>query len=336
MITYRNYNPATGKFENTVEQSLMLGDVPGTALLLGIDGSSSNTGISVINTVTRSLVGTIAVSRDDGEDFVQYKLKLKGVIKRLMDGNIKILKNIFYEEPFVGFTSATEVLMAIRTTVREIMLEHAPVYDHIGYKEINNQRWKKVFLAPMKVPAGTDNQKAAVRDKVCKMFGNCIMTTTKVKGQDVVVPIFTEDEFDSIGIGIAVLIASANGDSDELLSKKKARPFKYNIEYIPIYSDDLDSAEEYIMMNYSDHLDEMQIPQQVRNAGVSISQLNGRGAFDKHIYELMGSDDKLVIVAFKAGKYVDAVIRNGRNDLCKEYGPEDYMIAVVWRKARKH
>ena len=38
--------------------------------------------------------------------------------------------------------------------------------SNLIHKEIPNKKWKRLFLAPDKVPVGTENEKAAVRKKL--------------------------------------------------------------------------------------------------------------------------------------------------------------------------
>lgn len=326
------------KFEETTEDQFNFSAVIGGNLLVSIDGSSSRTGVAVFDYTGSALCGTVAVERDDNEDYVEYKIRLKRALIRLMDAHLPVLKRIFYEEPFVGFTHSTEVLMALRTTIKEIKLENAPKYDNITYTEVNNGKWKRIFLYPNKVPSGSDNQKAAVQNKVSNMFKDMasIEKTVKKTGEVKRYLVFTEDECDAIGLGIACMQTLKTGwDESELISKKKAKPFKYNIQFLVATADNQDEAECRGAESFYDYNSAWKVPPIVIDNGISIVPLNGRGVFDNHIYEAMGGDDKLLIVSFPGGKYVDTIIRNGRSDLCRDYDKNEYIIAFVWRKSRK-
>ena len=330
-VICRQFDAQQKKFVNVENSDVKLG---AGNFLIAIDGSSSRTGIAIINFDTCSLVGTLAVERDkkNNEDFVEYKIKLKTLFKKLMDDNLSSIKYMFYEEPFIGFSSATQVLMAIAPTIREIKIENAPKFDAIEFKEVNNQKWKKIFLAPDKVPNGSDNQKVAVQQRVFKMFGS--MVTTEANGVSKL--LFTEDECDAVGLGIACLKTLKTGyDADELLSKKKPKPFKYHIQYMTAVAEDEDEAEQIALETIMNCVSDWRIPQKVMDNGVAVETLNGRGAFDKHVYETMGNEDKLVLLIFHGGKYVDSIIKNGRNDLCRNYADNEYIMAVVWRNTRK-
>lgn len=331
MNIFRRYNPQVNKFTEVEENQLWFNGIPGLELYMSIDGSSTRTGIALLDG-RDSLIGTSAICRKDNEDYVEYKIRLKNTLKSLMDNNLNVMKHIYYEEPFIGFAAATEVLMALRTTIKEIKIENAPKYDHIGFTEVNNQKWKKRLLSPLSVPSGSDNQKKAVQAKVFKMFGSICVDKGK-NGMDQL--IFTEDECDSIGLGFACALARKTGDEEELISKKKPRPFKYNIEYLAVRGEDIEEAELWVMENFEKYCNAWKIPQKVLDGGLVMTELTGRGLFDNHVYANMGSDDKLLILEFPAGKYVDAVIRSGRTDMCRDYDKDEFMFAFVWRKTRK-
>lgn len=330
-VKYRKFNPITKKFENTDEDQFDFSRVIGGDILMAIDGSSARTGIAFIDYVGETLLGTIAVERNAKEDYVDYKVRLKSTLKRCMDKHIKVLKRIFYEEPFVGFVSATKVLMTIRTTVSEIKLENSPIYNDIKYAEVSNTKWKKIFLYPNKVPSDSKLQKLAVQEKVDVIFGSMVKD-----GTDGGHRIFTEDECDAIGLGIACLKTLKQGfDEQELISKMKPRPFKYNIQFLVATADDQSEAELRGAEAFFDYSPTWKIPQSVIDNGISILTLNGRGLFDKQIFEAMGQDDKVLLVSFKGGKYVNVIIENKRTELCREYDDNEYIIAFVWRVSRK-
>ena len=139
--------------------------------ILSIDGSTSKTGVGILRESDGALCYSLCFERekDDGETPVQYKVRLKRAIKSIMEKNTLITK-IFYEEPFVGHITSVANLMMLRTFVEEMIFENEPQFDYVKHKEINNLRWKKLFLAPTKVPSGTDNQKAAIKEKLLSFY----------------------------------------------------------------------------------------------------------------------------------------------------------------------
>ena len=164
----------------------------------------------------------------------------------------------------------------------------------------------------------------------------CEQVTVKKTGEVKNKLIFTEDECDAIGLGVACLNVIKTGyDDEELVSKKKPRPFKYNVQYLVVTADDIDAAELMGAESFYDFNKAWNVPQKVIDNGITLATLNGRGAFDNHVFNNMGGDDKLLILTFKAGKYADAIIKNGRSDLCGDYDDNEYFVAFVWRKTRK-
>lgn len=339
MTVYRRYSAATNKFMKVTENELFLNSCMGAQLYLSIDCSSTNTGMAVIDDGSNSLIGTIAVGREDGEDYIAYRLRLKEVLKRFMEGNVRVLKQIYYEEPFIGYASAAEVLYALKITVKEIILENAPRFDKIAFLEVSNKKWKKIFLSPEKVAGNTDVEKKQVQRKIMQMFGSCVMRGEydKKTKQVADVLIFTEDECDAIGLGIACKKVRKTGiDDEELLSKKPVRPFKYNVEFEVMPNTEYEDADAWVYENFSTIIQKYKIPDIVVDNGVKIERLKGTGNFEKHVMNTMGNNDMLVILEYNAAKYTDALIKNGRSDLCSiGYTKEDLMLAFIWRKSRK-
>lgn len=337
-VIYRKFDAATQKFVNTEEEMFDFSGCAGKNIIIGIDGSSSRTGIAVAGVAEEALFGTMAIESNANEDYVRYKVRLKQTLKNFMDKHLGVLSHILYEEPFIGFTNATKVLMTIRTTVKEIMLENAPKYDSIKFVEVNNQRWKHLFLFPDRVPNGTDNQKIAVQQKIVRMFGEMVFEEKCIKktGETIKKLIFTEDECDSIGLCIAGLRRIKLGlDVEELKSKSKAKPFKYKIQFLTATAENQDEAELRGAESFFDYNKVWKVPQRVVDNGIELLQLNGRGLFDKQVFEAMGQEDKLLIVSFKGGNYVDVILRNQRSDLCRDYASDEYIIAFIWRVTRK-
>lgn len=293
-------------------------------ITVAIDGSSTCTGISYIDSSTASILGTTAVWRDTDkkgkatEDFVEYKVKLKRLLKQLFDNNLSLVKNIDYEEPFIGYTEASKVLMSIRTSVRELIVENEPAYDYSKYTEINNQKWKRLFLAPNKVPDGTEAQKKAVRDKM-------IAAIPQFKD-------LTQDEIDASGMGyVATKFRNEFGGDAGLQTKKAVRPFKYNIRFIGV-DDEGQAAEDIMLQELVDAVEEWKVPKKVIENGAKIVDLNGHGLFDKHVYNNMGDEDKLLILGYKSDKYVNKIIEANMGWMVSNF---QTLYAVIWRISRK-
>src|SRR5699024_523516 len=97
--------------------------------------------------------------------------------------------------------------------------------NYIKHAEINNKHWKKLFLAPDKVPNGTELEKAAVRKK---MLGY-LPCLDKV----------SQDEIDAYAMGYTAILQIKSGNADDIESKKKPRKFQYNIRFIAAEDDDI-------------------------------------------------------------------------------------------------
>lgn len=336
MSTIRKFiNVTDGKIElvSANLSNLFYSDINANfGMTISIDGSSTRTGIAIFNETVGRLIGTIAFEREGNEDYIEYKVRLKNFVKKLIDGNLNKLTEIHYEEPIFGYAHSTEVLMAIRTTVREILIEGGKAYCHIKYIEINNQKWKRILLHPVKVPSGTDAQKEAVAERVCDIFGESIYSVG-VDGKKVYK--LTQDEMDAVGIAVARYIAKHTGiDNEELASRKKCKPFKYNIDFFEPYEEsNMEESEQDMMEMYGEIVKRFKVPSAVLENGTLVVQLNGNGQFNKHVYENMGNEDKLLILGFKRGKYVNVLIENQRPELCNSEGR--YLYAFVWRKSRK-
>ena len=226
----------------------------------------------------------------------------------LLKSNV-MLDTVYYEEPFIGYAEAAKNLLMLRTFLEELIVENEPELDYIKHFEINNMKWKKLFLAPDKCPAGTSLQKEAVRKKL--------------EGYMPFLNVVTQDEIDAISMGFVAAAKLNDGESDELESKKKVHPFKYNIQFIGADKDDDMFVELF---------DICKCPQIVMSNGILFTIMSNIANFDKHVYQNMGSDDKLLIVRFNSGSHGDLVLRHKIGRLAADY---DYIYAIVWRKSRK-
>jgi len=278
--------------------------------ILSIDGSTSNSGLAIMRECDGGLMYSISASREDKETPVQYKVRLKRQVAGILRRN-RFIQQVYYEEPVIANITAVKNLFMLRTFIEEMIVENEPEFDYLKHYEVPNMRWKKVFLAPDKVPQGTDRQKAAVRKKMEAMlpFLNVV----------------TQDEIDAIGMGWAACTYIKEGkDVSELEAKKKARPFKYNITFIGANCDDDMLTEFY---------DIYKGPERILENGISFTEIDGKTKFEKHIYETMGSeDDKVLIIKFSSKHHGNVVLEHKIGNLAAQY---EYIYAVVWRVARK-
>jgi len=177
--------------------------------IMAIDGSSTNSGIAIMRESDGAIMYTMRISRENEETVVQYKVKLKKLIKVILGNNILITQT-YYEEPVVANIASVKALFTLRTFMEEIILEEEPKFDYLQHYEVSNMRWKKELLAPEKVPRGTEMQKKAVHDKLVNAlpFLSCV----------------SQDELDAIGLGFTAVKFIMQGSSikEELVSQKKA------------------------------------------------------------------------------------------------------------------
>jgi len=74
------------------------------------------------------------------------------------------------------------------------------------------------------------------------------------------------------------------------------------------------------------------VPKKVLEIGMQFCDIDGRGLFDKHVYRLMGDEDKLLVVKFASKHHGNVVLEHRIGYLAETY---DYIYAFVWRKTRK-
>ncbi len=284
--------------------------VPNYAVL-SIDGSTSNSGLAILRENDGALMYSMCATRDNsGETPVHYKIRLKRQVADILRRN-KYITQVIYEEPVISNITAVANLFMLRTFIEEMIIENEPEFDYIKHFEISNMRWKKLFLAPDKVPSGTDNQKAAVRKKI----ETSLPFLTKV----------TQDEIDAICMGFIFCTHLQNGGlGEELESKKKVRPFQYNITFIGADKDDDMLTEFY---------DIYKGPEKLLENGISFTEIPGKVNFEKHIYQTMGpEDDKILIIKFSSKHHGNIVLQHRIGQLAAQY---EYVYAIVWRKTRK-
>lgn len=281
-------------------------------VILSIDGSTTCTGIGIINRDTGNIVSTIALIRDGGTDAIRYKIEFKRFIGEILS-KIPYIKHIYYEEPFISaYVDATKALMMLRTSVQEVIIEQEPKFDYIKFVEINNKKWKKMFLAPVSCPNSTELEKKAIKDKIVSILPFL---------EDL-----TQDELDACAMGFTALKLLQDNNEEEIETHKKPRPFKYNIWFIGADDDD------DMIQQYTDNVGKQRIPAVLHEKGAELTDINGNGIFDNKVYNAMGNSDKIIILKYKSKYYGHIALKHKVGHLASEY---EYMYAVVWRKTRK-
>lgn len=280
--------------------------------ILSIDGSTSNTGLSILRENDGALMYSMCAEREKtNETPVHYKIRLKRQVADILRRN-KYITQVIYEEPIIAHITAIKNLFLLRTFVEELVIENEPEFNYIKHYEIPNMRWKKIFLAPDKIPSGTDNQKKAVR--------------TKLEASLPFLNKVTQDEIDSICMGFTFCVTLKNGGTaEDLESKKKVRPFQYNISFIGADKDDDMLTEFYDIYDG---------PEKLLQNGINLSEISGKTNFEKHIYQSMGpEDDKVLIIKFSSKHHGNIVLQHRIGQLAAQYA---YIYAIVWRKTRKY
>lgn len=275
--------------------------------IIAIDGSTTCTGVAILRECDGAISCSIAFIRED-ETPVQYKVRLKRAIKDILARNRHITK-VYYEEPFLGYAKAAMNLMMLRTFVEELIEENEPNFNYLTNIEVSNMKWKKLFLTPEKVAAGTEAQKEQVYKKLiaCLPFLDGI----------------TQDEADAISMGFVAAVKLKQGTEDELESKKKARPFQYNSRFIGADDDD------GMLQEFHDIYDG---PKHLLDEGTRMITIPSTANFDKKVYEAMGSEDRVVIVKFASHHHGNIILANRIGHLCASFS---YIYAIIWRKTRK-
>ena len=279
--------------------------------VISVDGSSSTTGVTIADQSSGAIMASCAFSRSKGESAVEYKVALKRTLRTIMLQNVG-MKHSFYEEPFIGHAQSTKVLFMLRTCIEELIAENAPVLDRVKSVEVNNLKWKRMFLEPDKCPSGSEAQKKAVREKMIAYIP--IMAEV------------TQDEIDSASMCVVCVNKLRTGLESELETKKKPRAFGYEIRFIGADEDD-DVAE-----SLAEWLEDFKAPRVTYAEGARFVEVDGRGKFENKIYSHMGTDDILLILKFDSSKNGDVILEHKIGHLAKEYR---YIYAVIWRKNRK-
>ena len=278
--------------------------------VLSIDGSTTNTGMAILRECDGALLYLISAAREkESESPVRYKVRLIQAVKFLFE-NCTRITTVYYEEPCIGFAGAVANLFMLRTFIEELIIENEPSFNHIKHYEIPNKRWKKLFLAPDKCPTGSEAEKKAVKEKVLHFMPFMFNST--------------QDEIDALAMGFAAIKFMRDGNvPEELESAKKISKFAYNLQFIAADEDDS------MLMEFSDIY---KGPQLLLENGISFTEIDGKANFDKHVYQTMGGDDKLLIIKFSTKHHSNLVLQHKIGHLAAQY---DYLYAIVWRKSRK-
>lgn len=276
--------------------------------LLSIDGSTSNTGMAVIRMRDGALLFTVS-AKYDSEDAsaVHYKIKLKKLISMFLLNN-KQLNRVYYEEPIISHVTAVANLMMLRTSVQELLIEND--LNYVDYAEIPNMSWKKWFLAPEKIPNGSDAQKSAVTKKLVKYmpFLSCL----------------TQDEVDATAMGVYAVhtLKDNNMDSSVLKANKKQKPFSFKYKFLGA---DSDECLGDLMQLYDG-------PSELIDKGIPMCNMGRRQKFEQAVYDTIGSEDRLCIIKFESKNHGNVILQYRLGNLAAQF---EYIYALCWRSYRK-
>lgn len=278
-------------------------------VLMAIDGSTTCSGVAFLRTSDGAYCGSIAFIHEKGETAVEYKVAWKRALHQIFRQTVGVLKTVVYEEPFIGYANAAKNLLMLRTSVEELIAENKSELSYIQYFEVANGRWKKRFLAPDKVPSGTDAQKKAIRDKILSSLP--------------FLDSITQDECDATGLGFVTAKELSNGSEEDLKSKKKIRPFQYNIEF---YGADTDDGALEVIAN------ETRAPEKLMELGFGFTAIERYQRLDDLVCQVIGEDDTVQIIRLPSSKCGNIALKYRISHLTEAY---EYLYLVVWRKSRK-
>ena len=281
--------------------------------ILSIDGSTDITGVGIIREADGALVGSISFKCEHSkENAIQYKVKFKREMQKILENN-PCIKRVYYEEPFIGYANSVKSLFSMRTSIQEIIYENEPNLDYVSVIEINNMKWKSIFLAPSKCPSGTENQKKAVREKMLKLFP---MLEKPEYG-------ITQDEIDAIAMGSVAILKLKDGMESDIESRESVKPFQYNIKFIGADDDEVLIQHLYELSD---------IPEAVLSNGIALRELKSSTGLDKQVYSEMRGDDKLLVWKFPSKKFGNLVLKYRVGHLASSY---KWLYMLIWRKNRK-
>lgn len=278
--------------------------------ILSIDGSTDITGMAIIRRRDKEVQYFLQFEREGTqENPVAFKVKMKKEITKLLLNNKITIRYVYYEEPYFGFAPASKNLMMLRTFIEEIKFENEEDLKNLIYTEINNNKWKRLFLYPEVISNNTELDKKAVRDKIEYLYPYAKE--------------LTQDEIDAFAMGLVAVTELEDGNKESLKSKKKSRGFQYNIEFI---------ASDYKDIVLEEVLDSKIVPREVMMNGIAFIDGNTRKNFDQLIYENMEDDDKLLIIEFNSNRHGNIILKHNIGYLAAD---NDILFALVWRKTRK-
>ncbi len=309
------------KPDGTVGLVPFAGEIPlaSRPCLISIDGSTDCTGLTVVDLATCGCLYSVALHRDKKvKDPVEYKVEFKRYLEKIIEANKNVLKCIGYEEPFFGYAESTKVLMALRTTAKEVLIENKDKYSKIIHFEINNKKWKAKLLYPDRCPPTSAEQKKAVRLRI-----------------ESYIPDFKnleQDECDSYGLGFVLARAYNEANIKDLLSKKKVKPFAFNAEFIG-FEEASSTAEDMVLSHIFGGNKEYKIPKRVLDNGYEIVYFDGTGKFAQRVYDSLEDDDKVLIVGFPSTRYANLALEHNIGWLYEEY---KFIYAIIWRVSRKY
>lgn len=274
--------------------------------ILSIDGSTTNSGLSIVREADGALITSISAEREKKvEEPVRYKIRLKRAVTDLLRRN-KFIQTIVYEEPVVHHINAVANLYMLKSFIDEIIIENEPEFDYIKHYDVPNTRWKKEWLAPDKMKQKTEEQKKQIRDKFEQLF-----------------PFFkdiTQDEIDAYAMGWA----TAKVGVENIRIKPKTRPFKFEVRFLGANTDD--ALESDLFEVYDG-------PSQLKERDIMFKEIDRRANFEKSIYDLMSDEDKIIIIKFSTKYHGNIMLQYEIGELAATY---DYIYAVVWRRTRKN
>ena len=97
--------------------------------------------------------------------------------------------------------NTTSILLSLRTSVPELLVERKDLLSEFNYVEMNNKAWKKEFFKPDKLPNNSEMEKKMARIKL-----EC--TYSVYNG-------LTQDEVDAACMGIVSCWRIATGQKME-------------------------------------------------------------------------------------------------------------------------
>lgn len=282
--------------------------------IVSVDASTDNTGYAIIDLLSGELICTMQLKKED-ENLAQYGKKSQLILGKLFE-QCPNIRYIVYEEPFIQWVQSATVLIGLRAFYYSFIEDQKSKGRQVEMIEIANTKWKREFLYPSKLPQLSAEHKGAIANKFKELY----------PGIEV-----TQDEMDAAGLGLSFvkryMESGLDGVKEQLESKTKAHPFKYNVEFIG--AETLDDCLSDLEISLSD----FKIPQRVIDNGIRIESIGSRGKFDNYVYKAMGDGDNLLIIEFKSTAHANIVLEHRLGYLAESYS---HLYAIIWRKSRKY